>query len=76
MAKIKYDGVITAVHFNPDKQVDWVRAFLRCGPQFSDRIMLDRQTRGIIAEGDPTYLRDHSQNQAVKRFFNRVVNTE
>jgi len=44
MAKIKYDGVITAVHFNPDKQVDWVRAFLRCGPQFSDRIMLDRQT--------------------------------
>jgi len=39
-------------------------------------IMLDRQTRGIIAEGDPQYLRDHSQNQAVKRFFNRVVNTE
>jgi hypothetical protein len=44
MAKNEYDGVITAVHFNPDKQVDWVRAFLRYGPQFSDRIMLDRQT--------------------------------
>ena len=34
-------------------------------------IMLDRRARGIIAEGDPAYLRDHSQNQFVKRFFNR-----
>jgi len=34
-------------------------------------IMLDKQTRGIIAEGDPRYLRDHSQNAFVRRFFNR-----
>ncbi|MBC8418513.1 MAG: ATP-binding cassette domain-containing protein [Desulfobacteraceae bacterium] len=34
-------------------------------------IMLDKRARGIIAEGDPKYLRDHSQNQFVKQFFNR-----
>jgi len=34
-------------------------------------IMLDKHTKGIIAEGDPKYLRDHSQNQFVKKFFNR-----
>lgn len=44
MAKLKYDGVVTAVHYNPDRQVDWVRIFLRRGPMFSDRIMLDRQS--------------------------------
>jgi phospholipid/cholesterol/gamma-HCH transport system ATP-binding protein len=34
-------------------------------------VMLDRRTRGIIAEGDPKFLRDHSQNPFVRRFFNR-----
>ena len=34
-------------------------------------IMLDKHTRGIIAEGDPTHLRDSSQNQFVRHFFNR-----
>ena len=34
-------------------------------------IMLDRTTKGIIAEGDPRYLRDHSRNRFVKQFFNR-----
>ncbi len=34
-------------------------------------IMLDKRTRGIIAEGDPKYLRDHSQNTFVRQFFNR-----
>ncbi len=33
-------------------------------------IMLDKQTKGIIAEGDPKYLRDHSLNKFVKEFFN------
>ncbi len=37
----------------------------------SDRIiMLDKRTRGIIAEGDPRYLRDHSRNVFVRQFFN------
>jgi len=34
-------------------------------------IMLDKHSKGIIAEGDPRYLRDHSQNPFVKQFFNR-----
>lgn len=33
-------------------------------------IMLDKETKGIIAQGDPRYLRDHSENDYVKRFFN------
>jgi phospholipid/cholesterol/gamma-HCH transport system ATP-binding protein len=35
-------------------------------------IMLDAQTRGIIATGAPEQLRDHSDNPWVHRFFNRV----
>ena len=36
-------------------------------------IMLDKRIKGILAEGDPKYLRDHSQNQFVKQFFNRLA---
>ncbi len=34
-------------------------------------IMLDKSARGIIAEGRPQELRDHSDNPWVRRFFNR-----
>jgi phospholipid/cholesterol/gamma-HCH transport system ATP-binding protein len=34
-------------------------------------IMLDKRSRTIIAEGDPAYLRDHSRNPFVKKFFTR-----
>ena len=34
-------------------------------------IMLDKEHRGIIAGGDPHYLKDHSQNRLVRRFLNR-----
>jgi phospholipid/cholesterol/gamma-HCH transport system ATP-binding protein len=34
-------------------------------------IMLDKNIRGIIAEGDPKYLRDHSPDPFVRQFFNR-----
>ena len=44
MAKQKFDGVVEAVHYKPDGQVDWVRTYLRRGPVFSDYILLDRQT--------------------------------
>ena len=44
MVKPKLDGVIEAVRYKPDGQVDWVRAYLRRGPTFSDRVLLDRQT--------------------------------
>ena len=35
-------------------------------------IMLHKSTRGIIADGDPIYLRDQSRNPFVKQFFNRL----
>jgi phospholipid/cholesterol/gamma-HCH transport system ATP-binding protein len=34
-------------------------------------IMLDKRTKGIIAEGRPQELRDHSDNPWVRQFFNR-----
>ena len=38
----------------------------------ADRIiMLDKQARGIIAEGDPRKLRDSSEDPAVRKFLNR-----
>lgn len=42
MAKNNYDGIIEAVHYAPDGQVAWVRAFLRRGPTWSDRIIITR----------------------------------
>jgi phospholipid/cholesterol/gamma-HCH transport system ATP-binding protein len=34
-------------------------------------IMLDKATRGIIAEGDPRELKDNSTDPRVLNFFNR-----
>jgi len=34
-------------------------------------IMLDKITKGVIAEGDPKHLRDHSPDPFVRQFFNR-----
>jgi hypothetical protein len=42
MADQKYDGVIEAVHYRQDGQVDWVRAYLRRGAAWSDRVILKR----------------------------------
>lgn len=36
-------------------------------------IMLDKRTKGIIAEGRPQDLRDHSDNEFVRKFFHREV---
>lgn len=36
-------------------------------------IMLDKSTKGIIAEGKPQWLREHSDNPLVRQFFNREV---
>jgi hypothetical protein len=47
MASPKYDGVIEAIHFYANGQMDWVRVFLRRGPTFSDGILLDRP--GLLA---------------------------
>jgi phospholipid/cholesterol/gamma-HCH transport system ATP-binding protein len=39
-------------------------------------IMLDKEARGIIAEGKPAELRDHSDNPRVRHFFNRQAEAE
>ena len=36
-------------------------------------VMLHKSNRGIIASGDPRYLKDHSRNPFVKQFFNRLT---
>ena len=35
-------------------------------------VMLDPVSRGIIAEGKPADLRDHSEDPRVRQFFNRL----
>jgi hypothetical protein len=44
MAKVKFDGVIEAVRYNSDGQINWVRAYERRGPTFSDRVLIDRSS--------------------------------
>jgi hypothetical protein len=44
MAKAKFDGVVEAVHYKPNGEVDWVRAYVRRGPTFSDYILIGRQS--------------------------------
>ena len=39
-------------------------------------IMLDKETKSIIAEGDPRVLRDTSKDPKVYQFFNRVMSKE
>lgn len=39
-------------------------------------IMLDKRVQGILAEGDPATLRDHSPNRYVKQFFNREADAD
>ena len=36
-------------------------------------VLLHKSTRGIIADGDPNYLKNHSRNRFVKQFFNRLT---
>jgi phospholipid/cholesterol/gamma-HCH transport system ATP-binding protein len=35
-------------------------------------LMLDKDTRGLIAEGDPRELQQHSEDPRVHNFFNRL----
>ena len=39
-------------------------------------IMLDKASKGIIAEGDPKILRDQSADPRVHQFFNRIMSKE
>jgi hypothetical protein len=40
--KKPYDGVVVAVRYTPQGQIDWVRAFERHGFVFTDRMMMNR----------------------------------
>ncbi len=42
MAAKKFDGIVEAVHYGSDGQVEWVRVYERRGPTFTDRIILHR----------------------------------
>ena len=44
MKNKKFDGVIEAVRYTRNGQIDFVRAYERRGATFSDRILLDRKT--------------------------------
>jgi phospholipid/cholesterol/gamma-HCH transport system ATP-binding protein len=39
-------------------------------------IMLDKRVKGIVAAGEPHYLRDHSDNPWVRQFFKREAESE
>jgi hypothetical protein len=41
--KKPYDGVVVAVRYTEQGEIDWVRAFERHGFVFTDRINLDRE---------------------------------
>ena len=43
MAKIKFDGILEAAHFNQDGQLVWVRVYERENAGFTDRIILSRE---------------------------------
>lgn len=43
MKRNKFDGVVEAVHYTPDGQVEWVRAYERRGPTFSDYVLIRRE---------------------------------
>ncbi len=40
----KYDGIVEAVHLTSVGKIEWVRAYERRGPTWSDRVLLDRKT--------------------------------
>jgi hypothetical protein len=39
----KIDGVVVAVRYFPDDQVEWARVYLKRGDVFTDRVNLSRQ---------------------------------
>jgi hypothetical protein len=43
LASPKLDGVIETVHYDQNGQISWVRAYLRRGATYSDRVILDRK---------------------------------
>lgn len=44
MPKKLVDGVVEAVHYTQNGQVEWVRVYLRRGKTFSDHLLVDRRS--------------------------------
>ena len=44
MTKVKADGIIEAVRYQENGQILWVRGYLRRGPAWTDRMLLNRET--------------------------------
>ena len=42
MAEQRWDGVIETVHYAPNAQIDWVRAYERRGATYSDVVLIRR----------------------------------
>ncbi len=42
MARVKFDGLIEAVRYLPDGEIEQVRIYLRRGPTFSDHKLMSR----------------------------------
>jgi len=55
MAPKKFDGVVEAVRYAPDGQVELVRVYQRRGAAFSDRILLTRQDFLALLKGRKRY---------------------
>jgi hypothetical protein len=43
MARKNDDGIIVAAHYKADGDIDWVQAFLRRGPIWSDVVIISRE---------------------------------
>lgn len=39
----KYDLIVEAVHYKPAGEIEWVRAYERRGPAYSDHVIIPRQ---------------------------------
>ena len=66
--KQKFDGVVEAVHYNPEGSVKWVRAYVRRGPTFSDWILIPRQELIDRIKSGKTYLAGRRVPQLASTF--------
>ena len=65
MSKPKFDGVVEGVRYTTDGQIDWVRAYERRGPTWSDHVLLDRAALiERLEAGKRFYIGQRIENQA------------
>ena len=59
--KKPYDGMVVAARFTHKGEIDWVRAFIRHGFVFSDRLSMDRETL-LTHRRDGKRFRNHTRS--------------